>query len=130
MFSPPVDREVTSADVKYAIERTLLPGVENAYTASYMDLIEGFPEAQKAVEEDDTVAPDISGIETPDDKTIVFNLTEGYGEVLVQALTLPASAPVPEEYAKEFDAESPSTYGDAPGHHGPLHDRERRGGRD
>ena len=110
MFSPPVDREVTSADVKYAIERTLLPGVENAYTASYMDLIEGFPEAQKAVEEDDTVAPDISGIETPDDKTIVFNLTEGYGEVLVQALTLPASAPVPEEYAKEFDAESPSTY--------------------
>jgi peptide/nickel transport system substrate-binding protein len=110
MFSPPVDREVTSADVKYAIERTLMPGVENAYTASYMDLIEGFPEAQKAVEEDDTVAPDISGIETPDDKTIVFNLTEGYGEVLAQALTLPASAPVPEEYAKEFDAESPSTY--------------------
>jgi peptide/nickel transport system substrate-binding protein len=110
MFSPPVDREVTSADVKYAIERTLLPGVENAYTASYMDLVEGFPEAQKAVEEDDTVAPDISGIETPDDKTVVFNLTEGYGEVLVQALTLPASAPVPEEYAKEFDAESPSTY--------------------
>jgi peptide/nickel transport system substrate-binding protein len=109
-FSPPVDREVTSADVKYAIERTLLPGVENAYTASYMDLIEGFPEAQKAVEDDDTVAPDISGIETPDDETIVFNLTEGYGEVLVQALTLPASAPVPEEYAKEFDAESPSTY--------------------
>jgi peptide/nickel transport system substrate-binding protein len=112
MFSPPVDREVTSADVKYAIERTLLPGVENAYTASYMDLIEGFPEAQKAVEEDDSVAPDISGIETPDDQTIVFNLTEGYGEVLVQALTLPASAPVPEEYAKEFDAESPSTYGE------------------
>jgi peptide/nickel transport system substrate-binding protein len=109
-FSPPVDRDVTSADVKYAIERTLLPGVENAYTASYMDLIEGFPQAQKAVEEDDTVAPDISGIETPDDKTIVFNLTEGYGEVLVQALTLPASAPVPEEYAKEFDADSPSTY--------------------
>jgi peptide/nickel transport system substrate-binding protein len=112
MFSPPVDREVTSADVKYAIERTLLPGVENAYTASYMDLIEGFEDAVKQTEEDDTVAPDISGIETPDDKTIVFNLTEGYGEVLVQALTLPASAPVPEEYAKEFDAESPSTYGE------------------
>jgi peptide/nickel transport system substrate-binding protein len=110
MFSPPVDREVTSADVKYAIERTLLPGVENAYTASYMDLIEGWDEAVKQVKADDTAAPDISGIETPDDKTIVFNLTEGVGEVLVQALTLPASAPVPEEYAREFDAESPSTY--------------------
>jgi peptide/nickel transport system substrate-binding protein len=112
MFSPPVDREVTSADVKYAIERTLLPGVENAYTASYMSLIEGFEDAQAAAEEDDTVAPDISGIETPDDSTVVFNLTEDYGEVLVQALSLPASAPVPEEYAKEFDAESPSTYGE------------------
>ena len=109
-FSPPVDREVTSADVKYAIERTLMPGVENAYTASYMDLIEGWDDAVAQVEKDDTVAPDISGIETPDDQTIVFNLTEGVGEVLVQALTLPASAPVPEEYAKEFDAESPSAY--------------------
>ena len=111
MFSPPVDREVTSADVKYAIERTLLSGVENAYTASYMDLIDGFEDAQKQVEQDDSVAPDISGIETPDDETVVFNLTEAYGDVLVGALSLPASAPVPEEYAKEFDAESPSTYG-------------------
>lgn len=111
MFSPPVDREVTSADVKYAIERTLLPGVENAYTSSYMNLIEGFDDAEKQVAGDDTVAPDISGIETPDDKTVVFNLTEAYGEVLVGVLSLPASAPVPEEYAKEFDAESPSTYG-------------------
>ena len=31
--------------------------------------------------------------------------------VIVQALSLPISAPVPEEYAKEFDAENPSTYG-------------------
>ena len=28
------------------------------------------------------------------------------------ALSLPISAPVPEEYAKQFDAENPSTYGD------------------
>ena len=27
-------------------------------------------------------------------------------------MSLPISAPVPEEYAKEFDAENPSTYGD------------------
>ena len=26
-------------------------------------------------------------------------------------MSLPISAPVPEEYAKEFDAENPSTYG-------------------
>ena len=30
---------------------------------------------------------------------------------MIQSLSLPISAPVPEEYAKEFDAENPSTYG-------------------
>ena len=30
---------------------------------------------------------------------------------MVQSLSLPISAPVPEEYAKEFDAENPSAYG-------------------
>ena len=31
---------------------------------------------------------------------------------VIQALSLPISAPVPEEYAKQFDAENPSTYGE------------------
>jgi peptide/nickel transport system substrate-binding protein len=111
MFSPPVDREVTSADVKYAIERGLLPGVANGYVKAYMGALAGFAEAEKAVERDETVAPDIAGIETPDDKTVVFNLDLPVAAVFLQALSLPLSAPVPEEYAKEFDAESPSTYG-------------------
>ena len=34
-FSPPVNRTVTSADVKYAIERALLPGVANGYAQTY-----------------------------------------------------------------------------------------------
>jgi len=111
MFSPPVDREVTSADVKYAIERSLMPGVSNGYAPTYLSDIEGFEAAQKAAEKDTTVAPDISGIETPDDTTIVFNLDRQTALTVVGALSLPISAPVPEEYAKEFDAESPSTYG-------------------
>jgi peptide/nickel transport system substrate-binding protein len=110
-FSPPVDREVKSADVKYAIERGLLPGVANGYIGAYMGALVGFADAEKAVEQDKTVAPDISGIETPDDKTIVFNLEQPVATVFLQALSLPLSAAVPEEYAKEFDAESPSTYG-------------------
>ena len=113
-FSPPVDREVTSADVKYAIERALLPGVANGYAPTYLGDISGFDEAQKAAEEDDTVAPDISGITTQDDQTLVIRLDEpeiAVARAIVQALSLPISAPVPEEYAKEFDAESPSTYG-------------------
>ena len=31
---------------------------------------------------------------------------------MIQALSLPISAPVPEEYAKKYDAENPSTYGE------------------
>ncbi len=111
-FSPPVDREVTSDDVKYALERALLPGVANGYVEAYMSDLEGFEEAQKAASEDKTVAPDIKGIETPDDKTIVFTLDKPTALLFVQSLSLPVSAPVPEEYAKEFDAETPSTYGD------------------
>jgi peptide/nickel transport system substrate-binding protein len=111
-FSPPVDREVTSDDVKYAIERSLMPGVANGYVEAYFSALVGFEEAQKAAE-DAKAAPDIKGIETPDDKTIVFRLDEPepVASVLVQALSLPISAPVPEEYAKEFDAETPSKYG-------------------
>jgi len=111
-YSPPVDRDVTSADVKYAIERSLLPGVPNGYTAAYLGDLEGFKEAEQQVAKDKTTAPDISGIETPDDKTLVLHLTRSSSIPVIQALSLPVSAPVPEEYAKEFDAETPSTYGE------------------
>ncbi len=111
-YSPPVNREVKSEDVKYAIERSLMPGVPNGYTAAYLGDLEGFKEAEQAVAKNKTVAPDISGIETPDDSTIVFHLTRSSSVPVIQALSLPVSAPVPEEYAKEFDAESPSTYGE------------------
>jgi peptide/nickel transport system substrate-binding protein len=111
-FSPPVNRVATSEDVKYAIERGLLAGVPNGYVQSYMGELEGFDEALEATEERKTVAPDIAGIETPDDTTIVFKLDRPVAAAFVQSLSLPLSAPVPEEYAKEFDAESPSTYGE------------------
>ncbi|MFM9043577.1 MAG: ABC transporter substrate-binding protein, partial [bacterium] len=111
-FAPPVYREVTSADVKYAIERGLMPGIANGYVGAYMDGLEGFDDANKAVEGNPTVAPDISGIQTPDDQTLVFKLTNTSSATLIQALSLPLSSPVPEEYAKEFDSQSPSKYGE------------------
>jgi peptide/nickel transport system substrate-binding protein len=110
-FSPPVNREVTSKDVKYAIERSIMPGIANGYTSVYLGALEGFKEAQDAVKKNPTVAPDISGIQTPDDQTIVFKMTKPESAAAIQALSLPVSAPVPEEYAKKYDAESPSTYG-------------------
>ncbi|MGI8460188.1 MAG: ABC transporter substrate-binding protein [Solirubrobacterales bacterium] len=110
-FSPPVDREVTAADVEYAIERSLLPGVANSYVPVYMSDIDGFDEALEAVKQDETVAPDIKGVTATDDTTLEITLTKPTAAVVEQALSLPVSAPVPEEYAKEFDAENPSTYG-------------------
>ena len=44
-FSPPVNREVTSADVAYAIERGANPNVANPYFEIYFSLLEGFKEA-------------------------------------------------------------------------------------
>jgi peptide/nickel transport system substrate-binding protein len=112
-FSPPVNRTVTAADVKYAIERALLPGVANGYIQTYLKGVVGFGEAAKQALDDPTGgAPDIKGITTPDDTTLQIKLTDTSSVGVIGALSLPVSAPVPEEYAKEFDAENPSTYGE------------------
>ncbi len=103
-YGPPVNRAATSKDVKYAIERAFTASVANGYVGTYFSIVKGAPEpGQKSV-------PNISGIETPDDQTIVFKLSEPSGAFL-KALTLPVTAPVPEEYAKKYDANTPTTYG-------------------
>jgi peptide/nickel transport system substrate-binding protein len=102
-FSRPVAREVTSADVKYAIERAFTANVAGAYVGIYFGDLVGAPDGQGAYRE-------IPGIETPDERTLVFRLRRGTGAVLAGALALPVAAPVPEEYARRFDRESPSTY--------------------
>jgi len=112
-YSPPVSRTVTAADVEYAIERSLLPGVPNGYVQTYLAGVEGIDEAIKEAQDDPTGgAPDISGITAPDDTTLEIKLTNTSSIGVIGALTLPVSAPVPKEYAKQFDAENPSTYGE------------------
>jgi peptide/nickel transport system substrate-binding protein len=112
MFAPPVDREVTAADVEYAIERGLLPGVANGYIPVYLADVVGMADAQEEAADNPTGgAPDISGITATDDRTLEVELERPTAATVVQALSLPISAPVPEEYAEEFDAENPSTYG-------------------
>jgi peptide/nickel transport system substrate-binding protein len=102
-FSPPVNREVTSKDVAYAFARFFSVNVGGPYPAYFSDLV-GVPAAPT-----DGVRP-IRGITTPDARTIVFRLRAATSASFIGALSLPASAPVPQEYAKPFDAESPSTY--------------------
>ena len=112
-YSPPVNRTVTADDVKYAIERSLLPGVPNGYVQTYLSGVEGIDKAIKEAQDNPTGgAPDISGITTPDDTTLEIKLTDTTSIGVIGALTLPVSAPVPEEYAKQYDAENPSTYGE------------------
>ncbi|MEJ7892047.1 MAG: ABC transporter substrate-binding protein [Solirubrobacteraceae bacterium] len=105
MYSDPVKRAVTSADVKYAIERAFTANVANGYAPIYFGDLVGAPE------EPGPYKP-IEGLETPDDQTLVMKLTEGTGAAAAGALALPISIPVPQEYAEKYDKESPSTYGE------------------
>jgi peptide/nickel transport system substrate-binding protein len=101
-FSPPVNREVTSADVAYAIERGANKNVGNAYFENYFGSLVGVEKANGGP---------FPGITTPDSYTIVFHLSKPEAQVVVDALALPLSAPVPEEFAKQYDAKSPTEYG-------------------
>jgi peptide/nickel transport system substrate-binding protein len=102
-YAPPVDREVTSKDVKYAFERAFSANVQSPYAATYFKDLVGAPATPGAIR-------DIPGIQTPDDHTIVFRLKTASAPYVTQALAMPISTPVPEEYARAFDAKSPSTY--------------------
>ena len=84
-YAPPVNRAVKAADIKYAFERAF------------------------SKENSGDIKP-ISGIETPDDTTIVFHLKTPSAPLVSQALVMPITTPVPQEYAAKFDKKTPSTY--------------------
>ncbi len=132
-FSPPVDREVTSADVKYAIERSTLPGVLNQYVANYASDIEGYEEAAKEAEANPTGgAPEISGITTPDDTTLEIRLGEptvAVASTIAQMLSLPVSAPGAGGVREGVRRQEPLDLRAVRGVHGAVHGRERPGDR-
>ncbi len=102
-FSPPVSREVTSRDVKYAIERGFFSSVASPYAALYFGDIVG-------ARADVRPGTMIAGIETPDDRTIVFRLARPRAGTLIAAMVMPLTAPVPMEYGARHDARRRSTY--------------------
>jgi peptide/nickel transport system substrate-binding protein len=93
-FSPPVSREVTSKDVAYAFERIGTEALVAQY-GFYYDIIKGMAEFKEGK------AKTISGIQTPDDKTIVFTLTEPTGDFLYR-VSMSATGPIPPEVGKCF----------------------------
>ncbi len=103
-FSPPVNRAVTAADLKYAIERGFFSSVNNPYAGAYFgDVLGAKPGAKPGTR--------IAGITTPDAHTVVFKLRRPTGGTLAAALVLPLAAPVPRSYALPLDREKTSGYG-------------------
>jgi peptide/nickel transport system substrate-binding protein len=102
-YAPPVNRTVTSQDVAYAIERMADPNVGNGYWSSYFQsAIVGAANAKGGP---------ISGIQTPDSTTLVIHLTGTVANTVVQALSLPGSAPVPQSVVAPLDKHAPTNYG-------------------
>ncbi len=104
-YAPPVNREVTTADIKYAFERAFSKEVPSGYAGAYFSSIAGTPDEPNSGD----VKP-ISGIETPDDTTIVFHLKTAEAPLVSQALVMPITVPVPKEYASKFDTSTPSKF--------------------
>src|SRR3954451_21265825 len=97
-YSPPYqDHTVTSADVKYAIERGFFNTVAAGFTQSYFaDLVGAKINAKPGAT--------IKGIETPDDNTIVSKFKRAVGGMIVsEAMAYGATAPFPEAYAAKYD---------------------------
>jgi peptide/nickel transport system substrate-binding protein len=105
-FGPPVNREIQAKDVKYAFERTATKNVPAQYT-NYYNFLVGYPQKPGALK-------DISGIkiDPSDPYKITFNLTEAKGVAFAAFLIMPVTTPVPKEYARKFDKQSPTTYGE------------------
>jgi peptide/nickel transport system substrate-binding protein len=95
-WGPPLSRAITSKDVEFAFRRIDASSLVAQYGFYYDGVIEGMDGA-KAKQ-----PTDISGIETPDDNTVIFHLQQPTGDFLYR-LAMPAAAPMPEEVAGCFD---------------------------
>jgi peptide/nickel transport system substrate-binding protein len=94
-WAPPLNRAVTSKDVAYAFQRINTEPLVAQYGFYYNGVVKGMDGKAKSAD------TKISGIETPDDQTIIFNLDKPTGDFLYR-IAQPATAPIPEEVAKCF----------------------------
>lgn len=87
-YAPPFEStEITAPDIIRALEREARLGQETGY-AFYFEPIEGFEDVMAGT------ADSISGLEAPDEHTLVIHLTEQTGE-LGYLFSMPAAAPIP-----------------------------------
>jgi peptide/nickel transport system substrate-binding protein len=95
---------IKTSDIKYAIERLYNPSVGAGY-ATYYDNIVGTDKCKKEAK----FGCQLSGITTPDDNTIVFNLSKPTGDWDMR-MTMPATTPVPQSVASKYDKTKDSDY--------------------
>ena len=95
-FAPPVNRAVTSKDVKYALQRLANPKNGGQYAFYYSDIV-GWANGAKG--------KNVSGITTPNSSTLVIKLTKPRGDFLY-AMSMPATAPIPSEIGKCFEGKA------------------------
>jgi peptide/nickel transport system substrate-binding protein len=91
-FGPPINRQVTSQDFLNEFKRLSSPKDGQEY-GFYYNVIKGFASAKGG---------NISGIQTPNASTIVFNLTAPTGDFLYR-MSMPATGPQPNEATKCFE---------------------------
>jgi peptide/nickel transport system substrate-binding protein len=104
--APLASRTVAAADIKYAMERCFAASVGNGYAFSYFSNIVGAPSKPTP-----TVS-NISGIQAPNASTLIIKTTVPVGVLTVpNALALPCTVPVPQDYAAKYDKGAQSTYG-------------------
>ena len=101
-FGPPINRAVTSKDVAYAMQRLANPKDGGQYSF-YYTVIKGWDDYANGK------AKTISGITTPNNDTVVFHLTKPAGDFNLR-MSMPATAPIPEEIGKCFEGK-PGAYG-------------------
>jgi peptide/nickel transport system substrate-binding protein len=101
-FGPPVNRAVTSKDVAYAMNRLANPKDGGQY-AFYYTVIKGWDAVANGK------AKTVSGITTPDNKTVVIHLTQATGDFNLR-MSMPATAPIPPEVGACFEGK-PGDYG-------------------
>jgi peptide/nickel transport system substrate-binding protein len=124
-YAPPVNREVTSSDVKYAIERAFTTNVDSPYARTYFGDLEGAPPRPVSL----LALKPFAGLQTPDRRTLVLKLTQPVAERVAAALVMPITGPVPREYARRFDRHTPSTYDEHVAFTGPYRIAANKAGR-
>ncbi len=108
-FSPPVNRQVTAQDVAFALERGANPNVGNAYWPGYFGAASPAPLVGSTSPK--YKGGPLPGIQTPNKTTIVFHLTKPGSITLIDALSLPLSAPLPASFVAPLDKHAPTTFG-------------------